>query len=59
VDEHLVDDDLGEQRRQQGKELQEERRDENLARSVRYLTMAGMNQVKSNVRSCSEDSLAW
>ncbi len=31
MDEHLVDDDLGEQRRQQGKELQEERRDKHLA----------------------------
>ena len=31
VDEHLVDDDLREQRRQQGKELQEERGDQHLA----------------------------
>ena len=41
VDEHLVDDDLGEQRRQQGKELQEERRDQHLTEKLSVLDDRG------------------
>src|SRR6267143_4059198 len=37
MDEHLVDDDLGEQQRQQGKELQEERSDQHLAQKLTVL----------------------
>ena len=51
VDEHLVDDQLEEDRRDQPHQLEEEGGDQHVAKRRRYLTSAGMNQLMSNGRA--------
>ena len=46
VNEHFVDDDLREQRREQAKELQEERRDQHLAQELAILDKGGNEPVE-------------